>query len=102
MCGSDYKLVFYTIKGSFVFCPISGYLGLNTEIGGFVKVFCCLRCFCILFSLQSVRCLFYTIVRQNAGVGLMYPVHVYSILFLKLFVSQSLVYLYAIVRVLRA
>jgi hypothetical protein len=37
---------------------------------------------------------------QNAGVGLLYPVRVYSILFLELLVSQSLVYLYAIVRVL--
>jgi hypothetical protein len=38
----------------------------------------------------------------RSGVGLLYPVHVYSILFLELFVSQSLVYLYAIVRVLWA
>jgi hypothetical protein len=53
---------------------------------------------------QDFSCsdMFRLLYMQNAGVGLLYPVHVYSILFLKLFVSQSLVYLYAIVRVLRA
>jgi hypothetical protein len=36
--------------------------------------------------------------KMPRGVGLLYPVYVYSILFLKLSVSQSVVYLCAIVR----